>query len=206
MEEKKNSALADVMADIAVTPIAIAEMAVKAKRKIEETPTKTGTIGSDVKEFSEKAAERVQERAQKLQDSEVGQRIKSRVQDSEVRQKIKDKVDEISTSEGSAKVQEVFDYAGNKVKNLAYQIHDDMTENVIKAKNDIDNFKAQRKSAKEAGADIEETLKQDEEFVREAVTKTVNKAEETLSDAEEAIADKPKDATDILMDSVNDFK
>lgn len=164
MDEKKTNTLAEVMADIAVTPVALAHMAVKARKKMGDNPPKGSQIAGDIKDAAEKTKA-------KLQELEVGQKIKEKVQN-------------IQDSDVSY-----------KVKNFAYQVQDNMTDNIIKAKDDFQEFRERAASrTREAADDIQDETRKEAEV--KAETAETEDMEKELEPAEE----EKKDATDILFE------
>ena len=83
MDERVKSTLTDMAAELVVAPVALAVMAVQAKRKVENIPTKSGgTVGSDIGDAAKKTKVVITETAKKVYETDAAQRVTNKVKES----------------------------------------------------------------------------------------------------------------------------
>lgn len=111
MDERVKSTLTDMAAELVVAPVALAVMAVQAKRKVENIPTKNGgTVGSDIGDAAKKTKVVITETAKKVYETDAAQRVTNRVKES---------AKKVVDSDTAKKLQDAAGRVSDAVKDIA---------------------------------------------------------------------------------------
>ena len=165
MNEKVKETLTDMAVELAVAPVALGVMAVQAKRKVENMPTKSGgTVRSDIGDAAKKTKVVITETAKKVYETDAAQKVTSAV---------KDGARKVADSDTARKIQD----AAGKVTDAVKDIADKARDSVAPA----DETAEAEAPVEEAKAECAETVAECAETVAEEV-KEENAAADTLTE------------------------